>query len=108
VVVVEMRGEAQRTTELQGARARLRQLEQVIHSELGALEEGVAPLLEEVRAGVAALFPEAGGTRLAPKEHEARRASLLESLDGLEDVLEALQLAARAGRPGSARSGGRR
>ncbi|WP_233261242.1 hypothetical protein [Vitiosangium sp. GDMCC 1.1324] len=83
-------------------------LEQTLHAELGTLSAGVEPLLAEVRAGVAALFPEAGGTRLAPKEHEARHEALLRSLDELEDVLEALQLAARSGRPGAsaARRGG--
>lgn len=100
-----MRDEPQKPLALQDPRTQLKRLEQAIHSELGALEKGVAPLLEEVRAGVAALFPEAGGTRLAPKEHESRSATLLQSLDGLEDVLEALQLAARSGRPGAARGG---
>ena len=60
----------------------------------------------EVRADVHALFPEAGGTRLAPKEHEGRQEKLLGTLNELEDVLEALQLAARSGRPGSATAGG--
>lgn len=85
-------------TEPQGPRTVLGRLEKAIHSELGTLSAGVEPLLDEVREGVAALFPEAGGTRLPPKEHEARAARLLKSLDGLEDVLEALQLAARTGR----------
>ena len=49
-----------------------------------------------MREGVAALFPEPGGTRLAPKEQEARHEKLLKSLDELEAVLEALQLGARA------------
>jgi hypothetical protein len=84
-------------------------LERAIHSELKSLSAGVEPLLGEVRAGVAALYPEAGGTRLAPKEHEARHEQLLKSLDELEDVLEALQLAARSKRSGgasAARGGG--
>jgi hypothetical protein len=93
-----MKDEAQKTKEPQGARTQLGRLEKLIHSELGTLSAGVEPLLGEVRAGVAALHPEPGGTRLAPKEHEARHEKLLESLDGLEDVLEALQLAARSGR----------
>jgi hypothetical protein len=102
-----MRAEAQRIKELEGPRGRLARLEQAIQSELGSLSAGVEPLLEEVRAGVAALFPEAGGTRLAPKEHEAQHEKLLQSLDGLEEVLEALQLAARSGRSPSAARGGR-
>ncbi|HEX8825172.1 MAG TPA: hypothetical protein VF794_34965 [Archangium sp.] len=102
-----MKVEAQMLKELQGPRAQLGRLERAIHSELGSLSSGVEPLLEEVRAGVAALFPEAGGTRLAPKEHEAQHEKLLQSLDGLEEVLEALQLAARSGRsPSAARGGG--
>jgi hypothetical protein len=103
-----MKDEAQMVKEPGGPRMQLGRLEKAIHSELGALRGGVEPLMGEVRAGVAALFPEPGGTRLAPKEHEARHAKLLESLDGLEDVLEALQLAARAGRSsvGAARGEG--
>jgi hypothetical protein len=102
-----MRAEAQRIKELQGPRTQLGRLEQLIHSELGKLSGGVEPLLAEVRAGVAALFPEAGGTRLAPKEHEAQHEKLLQSLDELEAVLEALQLAARSDRSPSAARGGR-
>jgi hypothetical protein len=93
-----MRDEAQRSRELQGPRAVLGRLEQVIQSELTSLAAGARPLLGEVRAGVSALYPEAGATRLAPKEHQARHEKLLQSLDGLEDVLEALQLAAHSGR----------
>jgi hypothetical protein len=103
-----MRAEAQRIQELEGPRVRLARLEKAVHSELKSLVVGVEPLLGEVRAGVAALYPEAGDTRLAPKEHEARHAQLLGSLDELEDVLEALQLAARSGRSvaSAARGGG--
>jgi len=103
-----MRAEAQRIRELEGPRAHLERLERAIHSELKSLSAGVEPLLGEVRAGVAALYPEAGGTRLAPKEHEARHSQLVSSLDELEDVLEALQLATRSGRTGAsaARGGG--
>ena len=103
-----MRAEAQRLRELEGPRVQLERLEKSVHSELKSLVVGVEPLLGEVRAGVAALYPEAGGTRLAPKEHEARHEQLLGSLDELEDVLEALQLAARSGRSAvsTARRGG--
>ncbi len=94
-----MTDKAQTTRGSPGPRAQLARLEQLIQSELGRLSAGVGPLLDEVRSGVAAVEPEAGGTRLAPAEHEARHAKLLESLDGLEEVLEALQLAARSGRP---------
>jgi hypothetical protein len=101
-----MKAEVQKIREPQQPQVRLERLEQAIHSELGALSQGVKPLLDEVRGGVAALFPEPGGTRLAPKEHEARHEKLLGSLDSLEEVLEALQLAARSGRPGTAARGG--
>jgi hypothetical protein len=103
-----MKDDSQKMKVPQGPRVQLGRLEQSIHSELGTLGTGVEPLLAEVRAGVAALFPEAGGTRLSPKEHEARHSQLLQSLDGLEDVLEALQLAARSGRSvaSTARGGG--
>jgi hypothetical protein len=94
-----MRTEAQMAKGPQGPKAELRRLEQLIHSELKSLDVGAQPLLDEVREGVSALYPEAGGTRLAPAEHQGRHAKLLKSLDALEDVLEALQLAARSGRP---------
>lgn len=94
-----MKDSTQTTRETPGLRPQLTRLEQLIQAELGRLSVGVGPLLDEVRAGVSALEPEAGATRLAPAEHEARHAKLLESLDGLEEVLEALQLAARSGRP---------
>ncbi|HEX8436650.1 hypothetical protein [Archangium sp.] len=92
--------------EPQEPRTQLERLQKAIHSELGTLSAGAEPLLDEVRTGVAALFPEAGGTRLAPKEHEARHEELLKSLDGLEDVLEALQMAARGRSVTSAARGG--
>ncbi|MDC0713593.1 hypothetical protein POL68_34325 [Stigmatella sp. ncwal1] len=93
-----MKGEALKMKESQDPRMYLGRLEQIIRSELGALGAGVEPLLSEVRAGLAALYPEPGGIRLAPKEQDARHQKLLQTLDGLEDVLEALQLAARTGR----------
>ncbi|WP_224360592.1 hypothetical protein [Hyalangium versicolor] len=94
--------------ELQGPRAQLGRFEQFVRSELGPLVAGAEPLLTDVREGIAAIFPEAGGTRLAPKEHEARHEKLVASMDELEDVLEALQLAARSGHSaaGKARGGG--
>ncbi len=103
-----MTDKAQTRPEPPGARAQLSHLEKLIRNELKGLSRGVEPLLDEVRSGVFALHPEPGGTRLAPLEQEARQEKLLESLDGLEEVLEALQLAARPGRPagGSAARGG--
>ncbi len=87
------------TLKMKEPQTQLERLEREIHTELGTLGVGAKPLLNEVRAGVSALFPEPGGTRLAPKEQEAQHEKLLQSLDGLEEVLEALQLAARSGRP---------
>jgi hypothetical protein len=103
-----MKDETQKPRVPQGPRAQLGRLEQDIHSELKSLGAGVEPLLNEAREGVAALFPESGGTRLAPKEYEARHEKLLETLDGLEDVLEALQLAARSGHPAASAARGER
>jgi hypothetical protein len=91
-----MSGEGEKMGGPQGPRAQLARLERAVRSELKSLGEGAEPLLEQVRAGVAALFPEPGATRLAPQEQQARRGELLRSLDELEDVLEALQMAARA------------
>ena len=99
-----MRDEAQRMKELQGPRTQLGRLEQAVRAELGSLSASAEPLLAEVREGVAVLFPGPGGTRLAPKEHEARHEELLQSMDELEEVLEALQLAPRAGRSGASAS----
>ena len=101
-----MKDEAHKKTPPVGARPQLAHLEQAIRAELGGLSGAVEPLLDEVRADVHALFPEAGGTRLAPKEHEDRQEKLLGGLNELEDVLEALQLAVRSGRSGSAAAGG--
>lgn len=80
------------------AAALLRGLEQAIDTTLGPLRAAVEPLLAEAREHVAALYPGVDGTRLAPKEQQARRAQLGQSLERLEDVLEALELATRAGK----------
>ena len=95
-----MSEQAHKTGKPLGPRLQFERMEQAIHAELKSLGAGAKPLLDEVRAGVAALFPEAGGTRLAPQEQQARHGQLLKSLDELEDVLEALQLAARTKRGG--------
>jgi hypothetical protein len=76
----------------------LSRLERLIDTELGPLREGVEPLLNELRAGLAALYPSAGGRQLPPQQQEAQRTQLAQVLDVLEDVLEALQRAARAHR----------
>jgi len=81
----------------------LSRLERLIDTELGPLREGVEPLLNDVRTGLAALYPSAGGRQLPPKQQEEQRTQLAQVLDTLEDVLEALQRAARARRhPGPA------
>jgi hypothetical protein len=74
--------------------ALLKALSHAIDGELGSLREGVAPLLDEVGQGLAALSPEPGAERLPPKQQEAAREKLAKTLDEMEDVLEALQLAA--------------
>jgi hypothetical protein len=101
-----MKDEAQKKTQPVGARPQLGHLEQAVRAELGALSAAVEPLLGEVRSDVNALYPESGGTRLAPKEQERRQDKLLGSLNELEDVLEALQLAVRSGRPGPTAASG--
>ena len=101
-----MKDEAQKKTPPGGGRAQLGHFEQAIRAELGALDAAVEPLLVTVRSDVNALFPESGGTRLAPKEQESRQEKLLGALNELEDVLEALQLAVRSGRSGPAAASG--
>lgn len=83
------------------AAALLERLEQVVAAELGSLRAGAEPLLAEVRQSLAALEPGPEGVRLPPKEQQALRGQLGKKLDELEDVLEALLLAARpeGGRP---------
>ncbi|WP_240356374.1 MULTISPECIES: hypothetical protein [Myxococcus] len=71
-------------------------LEQVVTSSLGSLAEGTRPLLDVLREGAKALEPGPGGARLSPKEREAWGVQLEATLERLEDVLEGLQLAARA------------
>jgi hypothetical protein len=83
-------------------------LERLIDTELGSLREGVEPLLGELRKGLAALYPAAGGRQLPPQQQQEQRTQLAQVLDTLEDVLEALQRSARARRhsgPGAAPGG---
>lgn len=91
-------GEGDRATarEPEGLARRLELLERAMEAELGSLRAGTEPLLDTLRQGALALEPGPGGTRPAPKERDAWRARLLQSLDVLEDVLEGLQLASRA------------
>jgi len=76
----------------------LNHLERQIDSELGSLREGVEPLLGELRQGLAALYPAPGGQQLPPHQQQEHRTRLAQVLDTLEDILEALQRAARASR----------
>lgn len=86
------------------AAALLRGLEQAIDTALGPLLSALEPplstalLLAEAREHLEALYPGKDGVRLAPKEQQARRAKLGQTLERLEDVLEALELATRAGK----------
>ncbi|MHA7631075.1 hypothetical protein [Corallococcus sp. M7] len=77
-------------------------LEQQVGAELGALKEGVQPLLDSVREGLVALDPPGDGMLPSPQEQEKLRAKLTSALEEAEDVLEALQLAVKPG----GRSGG--
>jgi len=86
--------------------ALLKALSHAIDGELGSLREGVAPLLDGVGQGLSALYPEPGAERLPPKQQEAGLEKLAKTLDEMEDVLEALQLAAQP--RGQARSAGSR
>jgi len=74
----------------------LERLERGVTTSLGGLSAGLQPLLETVREGVKALEPGPGGARLSPKEREARCVQLEKAFERLEDVMEGLQLAARA------------
>jgi hypothetical protein len=86
--------------------ALLKALSQAVDGELGSLREGVAPLLDGVGQGLAVLYPEPGAEQLPPKQQEAQREKLAKTLDELEDVLEALQLAARSRGQGAGSRGG--
>jgi hypothetical protein len=81
---------------LKTAPALLERLERLIDTELGPLRAGVEPLLTELRQGLAALHPGPGGQQLAPQQQQEQRTRLGQVLDTLEDILEALQRAARA------------
>jgi hypothetical protein len=73
----------------------LSRLEQAIALRLGPLRVGVEPLLDEARQQLAALEPGPGGVRPSPQEQQERQTRLMGVLDQMEDVLEALHLAAR-------------
>ncbi|WP_233582981.1 hypothetical protein [Corallococcus sp. CA053C] len=76
-------------------------LERQVGAELGTLREGAQPLLDEVRQGLVVLEPPGDGMLPSPQEQEKLRAKLSATLEEAEDVLEALQLAARASGQGS-------
>ncbi|WP_338867182.1 hypothetical protein [Myxococcus stipitatus] len=71
-------------------------LERAVAASLGSLGEGTKPLLDVVREGAKALEPGPGGARLSRKEREAWGVQLETTFQRLEDVMEGLQLAARA------------
>ncbi|WP_147443747.1 hypothetical protein [Corallococcus sicarius] len=76
-------------------------LERQVDADLGTLREGVQPLLDEVRLGLVALDPPGEGMLPSPQDQEKLRAKLTSTLEEAEDVLEALQLAARTSGQGS-------
>jgi hypothetical protein len=73
----------------------LSRLEQAITLRLGPLRVGVEPLLDEAHQHLAVLEPGPGGVRPSPQEQQERQARLMGVLDQMEDVLEALHLAAQ-------------
>jgi hypothetical protein len=77
--------------------ALLAALESLVARELGPLEAGVRPLLDDLRQGLLALDPPGDGMLPSPQEQEKLRAKLDATIAEAEDVLEALQLAARRG-----------
>ncbi|MFP2910766.1 hypothetical protein ACLESD_38165 [Pyxidicoccus sp. 3LFB2] len=82
--------------ETAGLAPRLERLERELEAALGDLRAGTEPLLEVLREGARTLEPGPGSTLPTPKERGAWRTRMGESLEVLEDVLEGLQLAARA------------
>ena len=64
-----------------------------------ALSAGVEPLLDKVRKVRLELFPEEGEVPPPPRKREVVRQELTKTLDEMEDVLEALLLAAPGGSP---------
>jgi hypothetical protein len=82
------------------AAALLGRLERLIGQGFAPMRADLEPLMDEVRQGLTALYPTAGGRQLAPPEQQDERARLAVTLDTLEDILEALQRAPRARRPG--------
>lgn len=78
----------------------LERLERLIGQQFAPMRADLEPLLDEVRQGLTALYPPAGGRQLPPPEQQEARAQVAVTLDTLEDILEALQRAPRARRPG--------
>lgn len=95
-------------------RVLLERLTRAMNEQLGSardeqerpLLEGVAPVLTEVRDTVLALDPEPGSKLLSLQAQAEARGKLGKTLDQMEDILEALQLAADESR-GPAGRGGR-
>lgn len=85
----------------------LGRVERLIGTEFAPMRADFEPLLEQVRQGLTALHPPAGGRQLAPPEQQEARAQVGVTLDTLEDILEALQRAARARRHPGPRAGPR-
>ncbi|RYZ40743.1 MAG: hypothetical protein EOO71_14875 [Myxococcaceae bacterium] len=81
--------------------ALLEVLSQRVDAQLGALREGVQPLLHDVRQALLALDPPGDAMLPSPQEQEKLRASVTSTLEEAEDVLEALQLGARSSGQGS-------
>lgn len=72
-------------------------LQKAVERDLGTFGEGARPLFDNVRRLVAALEPGPDGEQLSPKQRAGCVAGLASALDALEDLLEALQVAAHDG-----------
>jgi hypothetical protein len=68
-----------------------------IELDLGTLREGAEPLLHEVSKYVDAIEPGPAGVQLGPKDRDVCMGKLAKALERLEDLLEALQVAAHNG-----------
>lgn len=91
----------------ESAAALLARVEKLIGTQFPPMRADFEPMLEQVRQGLAELFPSTGGRQLAPPEQQKAREQLGVTLDTLEDILEALQHAARARRHPGPRAGPR-
>ncbi|WP_233591787.1 hypothetical protein [Corallococcus sp. AB011P] len=82
---------------IDAAPALLQEVRKTVAARLGVGRHGLEPMLDELGQTLARLMPGPGDARLSPEEQEKARASFAGTVDTLEDVLEALHRAGRAG-----------